>query len=249
MKKIYIASLILLTLLCLNGCVRKSISIEDSKQNFKEYTKAIESISEKYGYTFTSKSNLEHGREKYYIEDTTITLNINDLDYIDVSISNEIDSRDKNKCIEYFSIEYCLGYREKLTQFDTALFVELSDIFDKGKLNKKTCDKFLKNLERYQEEVYTFGIKFRAEEEINFFSNNRLRYELYYNSEYFDNIKEKLSFGGYTDKSAPVTYTKQVFTLWILIISILICVGIIVTYRDIRKQKRLKKLYFKTPTI
>lgn len=244
MKKVCIISFILLSLLCLNGCVR-SVSIENSEQNFKEYTKAVESVAEKYGYTFTSKSNLDHVREKYFNENTTITVNINDTDYIDVSINSRfVDEFEKNKCTEYFSIKYCLGYSEEAKQFDTALFVEFSDIFRKDKIDKKTCDEALKDIRNNPKETHTFGVKYENYEKINS-EDDCLFYYALYDNQIYNNVKEELELSGYTDKSAPVTYTKQVFTSWILIISILICAGIIVTYRDIRKQKRLKKLYFK----
>lgn len=239
MKKSVIIFVMCLILINISACSEKRLYIEESKANFEEYGLKTSEISEKHGYhaeklTREYVLNSEYEIFDYHddIELEAYRISRDNNEQIFLVFENNCNTDGMNKKgVEYCSLEYTQKTNNK--QFNLKLFTELINEFCEEEITVSLCKEFL-NEERYVDELSEFEniCKDKRSFIMDFYGFYRLEYAQY---------SEKETLKILCPTKASETHTgKNFMSFWLLGILVIACIGGIVTFTDIRRQKRLK---------
>ena len=247
MKKILVLTvsyLILLMLICFailnmpESLTAKLVDTSESPQNLEKYKEDISVVAQKYGYTAVDLGY----NELYYngMYNKIIEINISKNEQINIELEGKIRPNNES-CIEYVFIKYIKD--NDLSDFNFGLFTDLVNAVSGKSLSIDTC----RNLIEKNTSKASTAISERRNLDFNKYWYIDYSKDLL-NEDKLSLYEESFAFSGLTKNGSRKSYIKEVL-IWIALVISLSYAGIIITYRDIRKQKRLKKLYFKAPTI
>lgn len=174
----------LLVVLSFSSCSKNdNSSFESSREYFDQFINQIKEISNDYGYSLTEEFTPVTSGER------TITLNINDNEYIDINFNNLSFKSGKSK-----KKTFCVDYRiiDQNKKMDMDLFLKICNTISQKELDSNTCSEFLKS-DRYNVEESNSDIVSK-EKYFDFWQN----WGLFYNENYLGLATSSFSFCGYT---------------------------------------------------
>lgn len=217
----------------ISSCNKKHISYESSKSNFENYKQQIQEVIKKYNYTVEDYVP-EHSQTYYgegQFKKLIIPMKVDGDLYI--SFSNYNIGTKKSKGVEGVSIYY--ERKSNGRNFNLYIFVDVVNAVGGKKITMEECKKLINDndFRRYidpQGEIDFFKYK-----RLNFWEDWHISYHIDVNT-----LTEELVYYGQTKASTTIAYK----VVWLSLIFILTCAGIIVTYSDIKRQKFLNGYFF-----
>lgn len=193
--KLTVIIIFILTIIVLYGCQSKQLTLEQSRINFANYYKEIEQITKKHNIVLEKGVDSMIENQDSYVD---LNILIDDNEIISMRLINS--AFDSDKGVESFNIIYTINECDGVNDFNTDLFVELTNTVSGKPISKEQCIDFLLAPE-HQYEPKNYGLS-KSEDMItykyyplNFEADWSMYYKLYQNN------TEILEFGGLTKQS------------------------------------------------
>ena len=233
MKKVISVIIIFVIGINISACNTKHISYESSKSNFENYKQQIQEVIKKYNYTVEDyvSENSKYYDEEGQFKNLIIPMKVDGEIYI--SFVNYNIGTKKSKGIEDVTISY--ERKSDGRNFNLYIFVDVVNSVGGKKITMKECKKLI-NDNDFRRYIDPQGeIDFIKHKSLNFWEDWHIHYQIYTNT-----LTEKLVYYGQTKASTTIAYK----VVWLSLIFILTCAGIIVTYSDIKRQKFLNGYFY-----
>lgn len=185
MKK-FLAILIMVCLLSLNGCTTKHLTLEQSEKNFVAYESSIRDIAANYNCNVEEKTDENISDEQTCYKN--LVVKIDDNSEICLSMNNYVHNSKKG--VERFDLLYIIeDNKNKEQKFNIELFVDIVNAISGKEITQSYCEEFLNSAENNES---ANGKLISKHSFLNFFEDWGISYNLY------ENFNEELSFSGLT---------------------------------------------------